>query len=88
MPAKIDVRKRMINSMDTLSKSRKRIAQYIIDNFDTAPFMTAAKLANVVDTSESTVVRFAVELGFDGYPEMAKAMQEQAQKQSNICTDD
>lgn len=78
MPAKFDVRKRMINSMDSLSKSRKRIAQYVLDNFDTAPFMTAAKLADVVNTSESTVVRFAVELGFDGYPEMAKAMQEQA----------
>lgn len=78
MPANIDVRKRMLNSMDSFSKSRKRIANFIIDNFDSAPFMTAAKLANVVDTSESTVVRFAVELGFDGYPEMAKAMQEQA----------
>lgn len=80
MPATIDVRKRMKNSMDTFSKSRKRIAQYILDNFDTAPFLTAAKLANVVDTSESTVVRFAVELGFEGFPEMAKAMQEQARQ--------
>ncbi|MBN2882968.1 MAG: MurR/RpiR family transcriptional regulator [Clostridia bacterium] len=78
MPAKFDVRKRMINSMDKLSKSRKRIAKYILDNFDSAPFMTAARLAEVVNTSESTVVRFAVELGFDGYPEMAKAMQDQA----------
>ena len=78
MPAKFDVKKRMMNSMDSLSKSRKRIAGYILDNFDTAPFMTAARLAEVVNTSESTVVRFAVELGFEGYPEMAKAMQEQA----------
>ena len=78
MPAKFDVRKRMINSMESLSKSRRRIAKYVLDNFDTAPFMTASKLAEVVNTSESTVVRFAVELGFDGYPEMAKAMQEQA----------
>ncbi|HPJ22533.1 MAG TPA: MurR/RpiR family transcriptional regulator [Clostridia bacterium] len=68
----------MMNSMDSLSKSRKRIAGYILDNFDTAPFMTAARLAEVVNTSESTVVRFAVELGFEGYPEMARAMQEQA----------
>ena len=80
MPATIDVRKRMLNSMDSFSKSRKRIAHYILNNFDTAPFMTAAKLANVVDTSESTVVRFAVELGFDGFPEMARAMQEQARQ--------
>ncbi|HPQ47433.1 MAG TPA: MurR/RpiR family transcriptional regulator [Clostridia bacterium] len=78
MPAKFDVKKRMMNSMDSLSKSRKRIAGYILDNFDTAPFMTAARLAEVVNTSESTVVRFAVELGFEGYPEMARAMQEQA----------
>ncbi len=78
MPAKFDVRKKMLNSMETLSKSRKRIAKYILDNFDSAPFLTASKLADLVNTSESTVVRFAVELGFDGYPEFAKAMQEQA----------
>jgi DNA-binding MurR/RpiR family transcriptional regulator len=78
MPFSIDIRKKLTNSMDTFSKSRKRIAHYILDNFDKAPYMTAAKLANMVDTSESTVVRFAVELGFAGYPEMARAMQEQA----------
>lgn len=78
MPFSIDIRKKLTNKMDTFSKSRKRIARYILDNFDKAPYMTAAKLANMVDTSESTVVRFAVELGFAGYPEMARAMQEQA----------
>lgn len=58
------------------SKGQKRIAQYIIDAYDKAAFMTANKLGNMVGVSESTVVRFAVDLGFDGYPSMQKAMQE------------
>lgn len=78
MPNTTGIRRKLNNMMSTFSKSQKRIAQYIIENFDKAPFMTAAKLANEVDTSESTVVRFAIELGFEGYPEMSKAMQEQA----------
>jgi len=78
MPNSTGIRKRLVSLMGTFSKSQKRIAQYILDNFDKAPFMTASRLANEVDTSESTVVRFAIELGFEGYPEMSKVMQEQA----------
>jgi len=78
MPNSTGIRKRLFSLMGTFSKSQKRIAQYILDNFDKAPFMTASRLANEVDTSESTVVRFAIELGFEGYPEMSKVMQEQA----------
>lgn len=78
MNNKIDIKNKLNSLMDTFSKSQKKIAQYIIDNFDKAPFMTAAKLAGKVDTSESTVVRFAIELGFEGYPEFSKAMQGQA----------
>ena len=58
------------------SKGQRRIAQYIMEEYDKAAFMTAAKLGQTVGVSESTVVRFAVSLGFDGYPSMQKAMQE------------
>ena len=60
----------------TFSKGQRRIAGYITDSYDKAAFMTASRLGKMVGVSESTVVRFAVELGFDGYPEMQKAMQE------------
>jgi DNA-binding MurR/RpiR family transcriptional regulator len=63
--------------MDTFSKGQKRIAAFILDNYDRAAvFLTAAKLGEVVGVSESTVVRFAAQLGYDGYPEMQKALQE------------
>ena len=62
--------------MDKFSKGQKRIANFILDNYDKAAFMTAARLGNTVEVSESTVVRFASELGYNGYPEMQKALQE------------
>lgn len=62
--------------MATFSKSQKLIGRYILDNYDKAAFMTAARMGQAVHTSESTVVRFAAELGYDGYPAMQKAMQE------------
>ena len=58
------------------SKGQRRIAQDIIESYDKAAFMTASKLGKNVGVSESTVVRFAVDLGFDGYPSMQKAMRE------------
>ncbi len=58
------------------SKGQRRIALYITDFYDKAAFMTASRLGETVGVSESTVVRFAVELGYDGYPSMQKAMQE------------
>ena len=59
-----------------LSKGQKLIAEYILKNYDKAAFMTAAKLGNAVGVSESTVVRFAIEVGFSGYPKLQKALQE------------
>ncbi|QUH21674.1 MurR/RpiR family transcriptional regulator [Alkaliphilus sp. B6464] len=59
-----------------LSKGQKLIAQYIIENYDKAAFMTASKLANKVGVSESTVVRFANALGFEGYPQLQKGLEE------------
>ncbi len=58
------------------SKGQKRIAQYILNHYDKAAFMTAAKLGTTVGVSESTVVRFASELGFEGYPQLQRALQE------------
>ena len=64
------------NGMDTFSKGQKRIANYILENYDKAAFMTASKLGQTAQVSESTVVRFASELKYDGYPAMQKALQE------------
>lgn len=58
------------------SKGQKRLANYIIESYDKAAFMTANRLGKAVGVSESTVVRFAMELGYDGYPSMQKALQE------------
>ena len=58
------------------SKGQKRIAGYILENYDKAAFMTASKLGKLVGVSESTVVRFATVLGYDGYPSMQRALQE------------
>ena len=58
------------------SKGQRLIAKYILDNYDKAAFMTAGKLGKTVGVSESTVVRFASELGYDGYPEMRRVLQD------------
>ena len=62
--------------MDGFSKGQKRIAAYILENYDKAAFMTASRLGNLVGVSESTVVRFASELGYGGYPSMQRALQD------------
>ena len=64
------------SNMSGFSKGQKRIAGYILENYDKAAFMTASKLGKLVGVSESTVVRFASELGYDGYPSMQRALQE------------
>ena len=62
--------------MSGFSKGQKRIAAYILESYDKAAFQTAGTLGRTVNVSESTVVRFAAELGYDGYPDMQKALQE------------
>lgn len=62
--------------MNSFSKGQKRIATFIEEHYDRAAFMTASKLGKTVGVSESTVVRFATELGYSGYPKLQKAMQE------------
>lgn len=71
-----DILSTIHNQMASFSKGQRRIAQYIESSYDKAAFMTASRLGKMVSVSESTVVRFAVELGFDGYPSMQKALQE------------
>ena len=60
----------------TFSKGQRRIAAFINENYEKAAFMTAGRLGLAAGVSESTVVRFASDLGYDGYPEMRRAMQE------------
>ena len=71
-----DMIQRLNLSGSRLSKSHRRIAEYILQHYDKAVFMTAAKLGEMVNVSDSTVVRFAVALGYEGYPELQQALQE------------
>ncbi|MBD5550317.1 MAG: MurR/RpiR family transcriptional regulator [Lachnospiraceae bacterium] len=64
----------MTGQFKRMSKSQKVIASYISDHYDEAVFMTAAKLGHTLHISESTVVRFALMLGYDGYPEFQEAL--------------
>ncbi|MBE6604571.1 MAG: MurR/RpiR family transcriptional regulator [Ruminococcaceae bacterium] len=66
----------MTERMSEFSKGQRLIAQYILQHYDRAAFLTASKLGALVEVSESTVVRFANELGFEGYPEMQRALRE------------
>jgi DNA-binding MurR/RpiR family transcriptional regulator len=74
--AKQDLMRMIQVKFPRLSKGQKLIAEYILKHYDKAAFMTAAKLGVSVGVSESTVVRFANELGYSGYPKLQKALQE------------
>ena len=63
------------------SKGQKQIARFILEHYDKAAFMTASRLGVTVGVSESTVVRFATELGYDGYPHLQRALQEMIRNQ-------
>ena len=71
-----DIIKNIKELYPTFSKGQKKIADFIIESYDKAAFMTAAKLGTTVGTSESTVVRFASQLGFDGYIDFQYNLQE------------
>ena len=73
---KTDLITRITEEMPGFSKGQRRIASYILENYDTAAYMTAFTLGETVGVSESTVVRFAMMLGFDGYPQLQRAVQE------------
>lgn len=76
MAVKFDVLLRIEEKYPKMSKSHKAIATYISENYDQAVFMTAAKLGKTLGISESTVVRFAASLGYDGYPMLQKALED------------
>lgn len=78
-----DLSSRINESYGKLSKGQKRLAAYITDNYDKAVFLTAAKLGETVGVSESTVVRFATHLGYKGYPEFQKALEELVKNKLN-----
>ncbi|MBE6970050.1 MAG: MurR/RpiR family transcriptional regulator [Ruminococcaceae bacterium] len=71
-----DILAQMQKESKGFSKGQRQIAKYISENYDKAAFMTAGKLGKTVGVSESTVVRFASELGYDGYPGMRRALQD------------
>ena len=69
-----DLLKTIEEGLPSFSKGQKRIAEYILVNYDKAAYLTASRLSGIVGVSESTVVRFANELGFDGYPEFQHSL--------------
>ena len=73
---KRDILRNIEENMDGFSKGQRQIARYLLAHYDKAAYMTAAKLGAEVSVSESTVVRFVMELGYAGYPEFQKALQE------------
>ncbi|GEL07947.1 MurR/RpiR family transcriptional regulator [Salisediminibacterium halotolerans] len=75
-----DVLQQIIQSRETMSKSHKKIAGYLIDNHETAPFLTASKLAKHAGVGEATVIRFAYQLGYAGYPDFQRHLQEALQR--------
>ena len=71
-----DMIERLNQSGKRLSKGHRKIAQYIMEHYDKAVFMTASRLGESVGVSESTVVRFASALGYEGYPQLQRSLQE------------
>lgn len=71
-----DILRKIEEHKAKMSKSHKKIADFILEHMDQAVFMTAASLGDMLDISESTVVRFASSLGYNGYPKLQRAMEE------------
>jgi DNA-binding MurR/RpiR family transcriptional regulator len=76
MEEKNDAISRINENFISMSKSHKKLASFVLEQYDNAAFMTAAKLAKSVGVSEATVVRFAYALGYEGYPEFQEALAE------------
>ncbi|MCM1282395.1 MAG: MurR/RpiR family transcriptional regulator [Muribaculaceae bacterium] len=78
-----DLLNRINSSYSSMSKGQKLLATYITDNYDKAVFLTAARMGEIVGVSESTVVRFAMFLGYKGYPEFQRALEELVRNKLN-----
>lgn len=83
MNTQTDLVKNINNKYNSLSKGQKLLANYILNNYDKAVYLTAAKMGKIVGVSESTVVRFATILGYDGYPKLQRALEEMAKNKLN-----
>lgn len=83
MDFRYDTMSRINEKFNKMSKSHKRIATYIMDHYEQAAFMTAARLGETVGISESTVVRFAYALGYEGYPEFQQDLAEWVKNKLN-----
>ena len=79
----LNLLQRMDVKASSFSKGQKRLAAYITENYDIAAYLTASKLGKEAGVSESTVVRFAYQLEYDGYPELQKAIQVIVKTNSN-----
>lgn len=69
-----DLLVRINQNFSSFSKGQRLLANYIMENYDKAAFVTASRMGHTVGVSESTVVRFAYALGYDGYPELQRAL--------------
>ena len=78
-----DLLNRINSKYSSMSKGQKLLSTYITDNYDKAVFLTAAKMGETVGVSESTVVRYATTLGYKGYPEFQKALEELVRNKLN-----
>lgn len=76
MGKEYDVLSRISDKYNKMSKSHKAIGTFILEHYDQAVFMTAARLGEMLGISESTVVRFASGIGYEGYPEFQRALEE------------
>lgn len=83
MDARYDTISRINERFNKMSKSHKKLATFVIDHYEQAAFMTAAKLAKAVGVSEATVVRFAYALDYEGYPEFQEALAEWVKNKLN-----
>ena len=71
-----DLLRAIEEKMSTFSKGQRLIATYILEHYEKAAYLTASKMGKLVGVSESTVVRFAIELGYEGYPDFQHSLQE------------
>ncbi|MEH7225787.1 MurR/RpiR family transcriptional regulator [Bacillus sp. JJ1566] len=76
-----EVYQHITNKLPEMSKSQRKIAKYVLGNTESVPFFTVGQLAKMADVSEATVVRFSTFLGYSGYPEWQKAMQDSVKRQ-------
>ena len=81
-----ELKQKIKNQFHKMSIAHKMLAEYLLENYENAAFLTAARLGAIVGTSESTVIRFASILGYHGYPELQEAMQEMVRRKLSTPT--